>query len=77
MNHKQLRQLLESAGVSQSEAARLIGITDRTLRRYIAGDLPVPRPVALALLYVVAQRVQPGRHDQLYAKITSRLEGRK
>ncbi len=56
MNPKQLRQLLESAGLSQSEAARVIGITDRTLRRYIAGDMPTPRAIEFALLYVIGQK---------------------
>ena len=26
------------------------------MRRYIAGDLPIPQPIELALLYVIGQR---------------------
>jgi hypothetical protein len=31
---------------TQAEAARLLGITDRSVRRYKKGDRPVPAPVA-------------------------------
>lgn len=31
-----LLQLLETAGLSQSEAARRLGVSDRTMRRYLA-----------------------------------------
>jgi hypothetical protein len=74
MNRQQLRQLIESAGLSQVEAARLIGITDRNMRRYIAGDLSIPRPIELALLFVIGQRMQPGRHEQLYGKLWEGLK---
>lgn len=56
MTPNQLRKLLNSAGLSQSEAARQIDITDRNMRRYIAGDLPIPRTVEFALLYVIEKR---------------------
>jgi transcriptional regulator with XRE-family HTH domain len=44
-----LRAILADAGLSQSEAARRLGITDRTMRRYCAGDSPVHKIVWLAL----------------------------
>jgi DNA-binding transcriptional regulator YiaG len=50
---KVLRDLLEDHNVSQSGAARDLGISDRTMRRYIAGDLPLPRVVALALMQLI------------------------
>lgn len=52
----QLRKLLESYGLSQSAAARELGIHPRTVRKYVLGELPVPRIFELALLQVIAQR---------------------
>lgn len=47
-----LLELLERAGLSQREAARLIGITDRMLRYYLSDDpaaARAPYPVQFAL----------------------------
>jgi hypothetical protein len=53
MNAKQLQKLLDEAGLSQRRAARHLQIDERTMRRYVAGELPVPRTVELALRVVV------------------------
>ena len=45
----ELRQLLRGIGLSQVAAAKAIGINPRTMRKYVAGDLKVPRVVELAL----------------------------
>lgn len=52
MTPKQLSKLLSDAGLSQRGAALLIGINERTMRRYVAGDLVIPRTVELALKWV-------------------------
>ena len=52
----QLRKILEKAQLTQAEAGRLIGVTDRTMRRYVSGETPVPRVVVLALAHVIEQR---------------------
>lgn len=44
-----LRALLDEAGLSQREAARRIGITDRALRYYVAGQRVAPYLVQFAL----------------------------
>ena len=44
-----IRQTLAEAGLSQRGAARLLGIDERTMRRYCSGDSPVPQVVWLAL----------------------------
>ena len=49
MTPKQLDQLLTKNGLSQSEAARQIGVDARTMRRYIAGDTEIPLTVEIAL----------------------------
>lgn len=43
-----IRDKLAALGLSQRGAARALGIDERTMRRYCAGD-PVPRVVWLAL----------------------------
>jgi len=48
-----IRKLLDLAGESQRNAAKLIGITPRTMRYYVsldpAGYRPAPYPVQFAL----------------------------
>jgi len=44
-----IRQKLETLGFSQREAARQLGIDERTMRYYCAGKMPVPSAVFLAL----------------------------
>ena len=44
-----IRQKLELLGFSQREAARQLGIDERTVRYYCAGKIPVPPAVLLAL----------------------------
>lgn len=58
MTPRQLGTFLKSAGLTQSGAARELGISDRNMRRYVAGDLPVPRVVELALRYIALQRMK-------------------
>jgi DNA transposition AAA+ family ATPase len=61
MTPKQLQRFLDEHGLSQRGAAREIGIGERTMRSYIAGDLPVPRTVEYALRWVASQ---PRSKDQ-------------
>lgn len=44
-----LRALLDQAGVSQRAAARRIGISERMMRYYIAGERKAPYPVQYAI----------------------------
>lgn len=44
-----LRELLERAGLSQREAARRIGISERVMRYYLSGEREAPYPVQYAL----------------------------
>lgn len=44
-----ITELLNAAGLSQRGASRELEINERTMRRYCAGDSPVPRVVFLAL----------------------------
>jgi transcriptional regulator with XRE-family HTH domain len=49
-----LRELLERAGLSQRGAARVLGLTDRTMRHYASGDHPMPYPVQYCLEVLAA-----------------------
>lgn len=48
---KELQDVLDRAGKSQVEMAKLIGISDRSMRRYVSGKLPVPIAIKLAVEY--------------------------
>lgn len=37
----------------QTHLARAVGVTDRTMRRWVAGDAPIPPPAALAISLLV------------------------
>jgi len=50
-----IRHHLSEAGLSQRGAARELGIDERTMRRYCAGDLLVP-PLVILALRQIAQR---------------------
>jgi hypothetical protein len=58
MTPKQLRKMLEDAGLTQVQAARLIGLTDRSMRRYTGGEVAVPRAVEYALRYVIERGIE-------------------
>ena len=50
MTGRQLGRALARLGISQSETARQWGVNPRTVRKWIAGDQPVPRLVDLVVL---------------------------
>ena len=64
MTPVQLTALLERASLSQSEAARQLGINARTMRKYIAGDAPIPKVVELALRYVAQLVLHVKQHRE-------------
>jgi plasmid maintenance system antidote protein VapI len=49
MTPNQLRTALARLGLSQRGAARLLGIDERTMRKYVAGDLVIPEMMVWAL----------------------------
>lgn len=53
MTPAQFRHLLAKAGLTQVEAARLLDVSDRTMRRYVAGPGRVPKIAVLAVLRVI------------------------
>jgi hypothetical protein len=49
MTPKQLRAALARMELSQRAAARLLHIDERTMRKYVAGDLAIPEMLVWAL----------------------------
>lgn len=48
-----LRELLDRAGISQREAARRIGISDRAMRYYLSEDPQAWKPAPYAVQYAM------------------------
>lgn len=48
------RAAIAQLGLSQLAAARLLGVDDRTSRRWANGERDIPPPAARFLLYLVA-----------------------
>jgi transcriptional regulator with XRE-family HTH domain len=49
MTKTQLTKAMTQLGITQSALASLAKANERTVRRWMKGDWPVPRPVALLL----------------------------
>lgn len=61
-----LRAMLERSGLSQRGAARQLGMAERTMRYYVAGEQPVPRSVMLAIESLTGD---PAHFQRMTAKI--------
>ena len=57
MTPTDFRRTLDSLGLSQTGASRVLGVSDRHVRRWIAGDTNVPEPVAKLLRLMAAGRL--------------------
>jgi transcriptional regulator with XRE-family HTH domain len=53
VTHLQFRDALAALGLSQVDAAKLLGVDPRTVRRWVSGDRDVPPPVARFLQYLM------------------------
>ena len=49
MTGNQLQRLLDRAGLSQRGAAKALGINERTMRKYVAGDQVIPKAIEIAV----------------------------
>ena len=46
---KQLRAILKKLGLSQMELSRRLGVDGRSVRRWLAGEAPIPGPARAAI----------------------------
>jgi len=63
MTALQLRRLLDRAGLSQRGAAKALDINERTMRKYVSSDSPIPKTVELALLYLSSTAQRDSKHE--------------
>lgn len=54
MTADEYREAIEELGLSQVAAAKLLGVDDRTSRRWASGDREIPPPAARFLRYLIA-----------------------
>jgi transcriptional regulator with XRE-family HTH domain len=59
MPSAELRELIQSLGLTQAAAAKFVGVEPRTLKRWLAGGAPVPHSVILLLRIVDRLRLSP------------------
>jgi hypothetical protein len=56
MTPTELQRLLTNNKLSQVDVAKELDMSDRNIRRYISGELTVPKTVEYALRWIVSQR---------------------
>lgn len=54
MTHDEYRQMIGHLGLSQNAAARLLGVDERTSRRWALGERDIPPPAERFLRYLMA-----------------------
>lgn len=54
MTADEYREAIAELGMTQVSASKLLGVDDRTSRRWAAGDREVPPPAARFLRYLIA-----------------------
>jgi transcriptional regulator with XRE-family HTH domain len=57
MTSEQLRSTIESLGITQAGAARLLGVAARTMRYWLAGKREIPTASAILLRLLDRNRV--------------------
>lgn len=55
MTIQELQRAIVDLNLTQTSLAAALDISDRTMRRYAAGDAPIPRVVELAIWYLLDQ----------------------
>jgi DNA-binding transcriptional regulator YiaG len=61
MTPSQLKQHLKRVRIGQMEAARRLKVNPRTVRRWVAGDSPIPEAVAQLVTLWPTGRQRPDR----------------
>lgn len=59
MTPHEYRNLLAALGLTQAGAARLLGVDERTSRRWANGERDVPPPAARFLRFLLEAKIPP------------------
>jgi transcriptional regulator with XRE-family HTH domain len=65
MSKTEFRKALEQLGLSQAQAAKLVGVDERTSRRYALREAAVPRYFALILRMMIKYKITPEEAEAL------------
>ena len=57
MTANQFRSALDRLSLTQAGAARLVGVDERTARRWALGERSMPEPVAILLRLLMARKI--------------------
>ncbi len=56
MGHMDLKCLVDRIGVKQKVLAAWLGVSDRTLRYWLSGDINAPKAVCILFEVIIARR---------------------
>ena len=59
MTPKQLQHAIDQLDLSQRRAARFLGVDERTMRKWIAGNARIPEAVAKLLRLMIRLKLKP------------------
>ncbi len=68
MTPEEYRETLAALELSQLGAARLLGVNDRTARRWALGEAEIPPPAARFLLFLRGAKIPPDRVLKVLAR---------
>jgi predicted DNA-binding protein (UPF0251 family) len=59
MAPKEYERVMEQLGLNQAQAGRWLGVSERTSRRYVAGEAEIPAAQVLLLRAALSYRIDP------------------
>jgi DNA-binding transcriptional regulator YiaG len=68
MTPTELERLRHELKISQERLAAFFAIGPRSMRRYVAGEQPIPRAIAYMLRLMVKHQVAPAALDRAFAE---------
>lgn len=71
MTADEYRDAIDKLGLSQVAAAKLLGVDDRTSRRWASGERDVPAPAQRFLQYLIATGKTGEQAMRVFEKLSS------
>ena len=65
MTDEEYRNAIAALGLQQTEAARLLGVDERTSRRWASGEREIPPPAARFLRFLLAYGITGAKAIEL------------